>query len=233
MTLNIYAGALDFIQDSADAASYTSALAARTPIAGALLVAPIWTLEAAGANPPTVTPAPSSWGLTWESVYGPDAYDSTGTTVTLQVYAAIVGASPASGNFSYALSATSTSGEAYVSYLANVDTSGGTAASCFVQTSSVAQGTGTSGSQTLSAFASSRNVAYGAQLHIANEQSTAGAAFTMLQTNGNTSPAKGMATEWGVNQTTVDFSWSTSSDYGIWAAEIKALPVYYGQWFVP
>jgi molybdopterin-binding protein len=233
MTLGVYAGNMDVVRDVNDAASYASLLASTvTPISNCLLVAPIWTVQSGGASPPSVSTV-SGYGLTWESVYGPDEYDSTGTTFKLQVYAALTGATPAAGNISYTLGSTSISGAAAVDYFVNVDTSGGTAVSCFVQTSSVAQGTATSGSQTLAALSSSRNVAYSAIMHVANEANVQGSNLTLLTSQANTSPSKAFGTEWAANQTVCDWSWTTSSDYGIWAAEIKALPEQYGVWFVP
>lgn len=207
---------VDFISSQTDTSSYASSQG-NTPPANSLLIATILTTQGSGSTPPTPSSV-TGWGLTWSLVYGPNNFDPTGVTVTVTRYAALQGGSPSSGNLSVTLSGTSTSGSALVDAVTGL--SGGSEPSEYVLQSVIATGSGTSGSATLAALASSSNMAYVFGTEQNNEDLSVGSGFTLLDSRHHPSPSVGYATETKLNATATSFSWATNGAYMILASEI-------------
>lgn len=76
-------------------------------------------------------------------------------------------------------------------------------------------------SASLAALASSSNVAFGVICHQANEGTTVGTGFTALNSVAGIQPVRSLKTEYQLNVTTVDASWTTSSAAGMIAMELQ------------
>lgn len=192
------------------------ATASITPGANRLVLAVVSTKS---PDAPTVTLTGN--GLTWVEV----ASISTGGTVAqVQVFRAM-GASPSAGAITISDSVSVNGCAWHIVEFDGVDT-GGTNGSAAVVQSKTGNGNAGSGSVTLdNAFGSADNATYGGVHHAANEGITAGSGFSVVGATfgGHTNPANSAAAEWQAgNDSTIDASWSTSSQWAIIGAEIKA-----------
>jgi len=159
-------------------------------------------------------------GLTWVPVRS----TTYNTTNTLELHYAIVGVGGISGQ---AVTITCSAGANQCQWtLCKVTGAKITGGGPVVQCPAAATGTGTSGTQTLSAAADSNNRTVGASGHGAFEGTTHPTGFTELGDSPQNSPACAFNSFYHPStfQTSIQPSWTTSSGFGVLAAEIAILP---------
>lgn len=205
-----------------NAASY--ATASYTPTANRLLLAVIVNENnVAGADP--VEPVVTGNGLTWAKIatYVPD---NVGSKVRISIWGALTGATPSAGALTadFSLDTTVELGcNIIVDEATGVDMSGGTVASCIVQSvTGTLNGSGTSESITLAALANSSNASYGGFNTQIQEAHVQGTGYTITTQGNNAGPASTTSAEYKApGSTTVNVTWTTSAAKGGIAIEIK------------
>lgn len=202
-------------QDLVDRNSYTTA--SISPVAGRLYIATITNRNT--STPPT--PTVSGAGLTWVQM-DTDTIDSALKRVT--TFRAL-GYSPSSGALTIGMGGTTITECAWiVDEYAGVDQGGTNGSGAFIQSSSTKDDSGaaTSISATLSAFKSTLNLAVGCAAKNSNaETMTAGSGFTKLAEQQLSENAIDSATEYKLNSTTVNFTWTTAGRAIIFAYELS------------
>ena len=158
-------------------------------------------------------------GLTWVMI------DSSSTSAlslrNISLWRAL-GSSPSAGAITVTWVGTQTEKAWSVFEITGVDTSGTNGSGAIVQ--SVKNGdpaNSNSPTLTLSAFGSANNMAVGFFHHFANEVTTPGSGFTEIHDLQLSESAAGNQTEYKLNDTTVDASWATVSDWLGIAVEVK------------
>ena len=185
-----------------------------TPSPNALVLAFVYTL-ADTAQVPTM----SGNGLTWDRIFGPFAYTESGTVSVFRA----MGAAPSSGAATISYSVTSSSGRWVIIEFANVDTSGTNGSGAIVQTATNVNYGGSSVTATLAAFSSANNVTVGGAFKDTAATAVAGSGFSLL--GSAIANARGVHAEWkSANDTSVDMSFTSTSNQYMWAAEIKGKP---------
>lgn len=193
-----------------------------TPAANALILLTFLSRRGDSVEP-AVPSSVTGNGLTWvqvNSIY----YDTTSTSRrTLTVFRAM-GDSPSTGAISITVPATLTSAVWSVDQFTGVDTSGTNGSGAVVQSATNLTASGTSLTATLSSFGSTNNATFGA---FGNSDglfsSTAGSGFAKLGDAADAETSSRCTTEWLVsNDTTVDMAFSSATELGGIAVEIKA-----------
>jgi hypothetical protein len=206
-----------------DLAAYTSS--SFTPDANQLIVVSFSSTQAASTDPSTVTVSNSGTGLTWTLV-SEFLYKPGGTTrCRLSIYAAKAPASPVAMTVTGTYSAAITGCIINAFQVTGSNVATGSVASCFVQTvPSSASAVGTSASVTLAAPAQAKNRPFLVVAHTANEDTTAQTGWTEIADNGITLPVQALQVQWrsAIFDTATGATWTTSTNYGAVAMEIKA-----------
>lgn len=192
-----------------------------TPTANNLVFLTFLSRRGDSVNPadPTVT----GNGLTWVNI-GSINYDTTSTSRrTLTLFRAM-GSSPSTGAVQITAPATLTSCVWSVDQFSGVDTTGTNGSGAVVQVVTNSTASGTSLTVTLAAFSDANNATFGA---FGNSDqifsSTAGTGFTKLGDNGDADTSSRCTTEFkNSNDTSVDMSFSSATELGGIAVEIKA-----------
>lgn len=172
----------------------------------------------------------SGGGLTWVEIgtAGGITYSGTGNAVRrIQAFRALVSSGASTGALTISMDGTSTGCHACVVEMDGIDTSGSNGAGAIVQSGTDSAFSETSGAVTLSSFADSLNRPLAFFSHRTAESTTEGIGYTNLDDGTGSSPAQGSMTEWlsDGTDTSPTASWSTSSDWGGFAVEVKATSV--------
>jgi hypothetical protein len=201
--------------DTTDATSY--ATASITPTGNALVLLTVATRRAAG-NPSA--PTATGNGLTWVEVGTQLSSGSGNRRITIL---RAMGASPSTGAITINIAETQTECVWSVDQFTGTDTSGTNGSGAVVQSVETDDGgsTATSGLVTLAAFGSANNMAYGGKVHTSNGTTTPGSGFTELVDVAVAESGTGFQTEYKLNDTTVDWSWTGSHTWFAAALEIK------------
>lgn len=194
--------------------TFSDSSASITPSANKLVLCVIET-KASPGNTPTA-PALSGNGLTWAEVVTIISSDRM-----LTLFRAL-GASPTAGAVTINYNEQQTGTRWRLLEMGNVDTSGSNGSGAVVQSASEFQGTTSTPDITLAAFGSATNgalavmAAYGAFVDL-----TEGSGWT-LDFNTSNGVLGGLGIEWRADSdTSVDGTWSASSNGQILAIEIK------------
>lgn len=158
-------------------------------------------------------------GLTWV----PQRSSTYNTTNTIELHTAVVPA----GGFTGTITITCSGGANQCQWsIVKVTGARITGGGPVVQCPAAATGTGTSGTQTLSAAADAANRTMGASGHGAFEGTTHPTGWTELGDSPQNSPACAFNSFYHPSsfQTSIQPSWTTSSGYGVLAAEFAILP---------
>jgi K319-like protein len=209
------------IHSATDASSYS--FASVTAGNGLLYVVFVSTSIGSGTAPSATSV--SGAGLTFTEVGTSGGLLYSGSVRRVQAWRALVSAGATTGSIAITLNGTSTSMDAVLLEFAGADTSGTNGSGAVVQSAGKA-GSGTSLALTLSAFGSSNNRPVAFFSHRATEATTENPGYTELDDGSHGSPAAGAECEWNAStpDTTPSASWSTSSNAGGFAIEIKAAP---------
>lgn len=215
---------LNLVSSSNNTAGTSFTTSSISPTANSLVLLSFLVRNAVSVDP--VTPTVTGAGLTWvevnSSLYDPDS----STRRKLFVFRAL-GASPSTGALTIDFGAVTHANITYaIDEFSGVDTSGTNGSGAIVQSghNEVTDGTVSTLTVTLSAFSNLGNATFGA--FAANNDSnttTAGTGFTKL---GDVLDSGRLMTEFrSDNDTTVNFTLSTTSDLGGVAVEIKPAPL--------
>jgi hypothetical protein len=200
-----------------DATSFTTA--SISPGSNRLILLALSYRAASGTPTPTVT----GNGFTWTGIAGGE-YGGGGSRRQVRVWRAM-GAAPSAGAVTFDFGASTIASINWsIDEFSGVDTTGTEGSGAIVQSGSTLNATSsTSITQTLSAFASTDNAAYGAVSNGHNATFTVGSGFAALCNRSIGTDNISLLTEWVVNDNTVDASWSAGTALrGIVALEIKA-----------
>jgi hypothetical protein len=202
-----------------DATLYNTA--SITPGANRLILLAIGQLASSAGD--AVQPTVTGCGLTWELVA------SRGVVGQRKVYLfRSMGAAPTTGQITidYGAGNSQLGCDWSVVEFTGMDTSGVNGSGAIVQAASAAVNPGTGATATLAAFSSADNATFSMAAHSIQEATTPGSGFTQIATVSGSSPASSLTTAFRPdNDTTADYSWTTSTSGGVIAAEIKAAVV--------
>lgn len=204
--------------DTTDATSF--ATASISPGASRLVL--VWVASRAIGvlpNAPTLT----GNGLTYVQAATVEFHSVASPFQRLTLFRAM-GAAPSTEAITIDFAGQTQSGCSWsVSDYSSVDTTGTNGSGAVVQSATGAANTGTSLVVTLAAFGSVDNATAGGFVISRNEAITIGAGFTELGQAGIAGPIMTILSQWRAdNDTTVDASWTTSSENAGGAVEIKA-----------
>lgn len=196
-----------------DASSFTTA--SITPPSDTLILLTVSSRLASGApNTPTV----SGCGLTWVEITN---VVNTGGNRRLTCFRAR-GSSPTSGTLTIDFGGQSQTEASWISdYVTDSDSSGTNGSGAIVQSATGSAASGTTSTVTLAAFGSSSNAAYGVHVNTNPSAITPGSGFTELAENSTSESGTDMQSEYKLNDTTVDATWTGSGSWYSLAVEIK------------
>lgn len=200
-----------------DATSYDTA--SITPTANALVLLAV-SSRRSGATPSE--PTASGCGLTWVVEDTQLSYSAGTPNRRLTLFRGM-GASPTTGAITISIADTQTECAWSVDEFTGVDTSGTNGSGAIVQNTSNndAGSVATTCTLTLSSFASANNMAYGAKTHTGNTATTPGTGFTELAEQTSAENGTGFQTQYKLNDTTVDWSWTGNNSWFAIAIEVK------------
>lgn len=198
-----------------------------TPTPNSLLIVVVAAERAASTDPGAVTITDTAL-LTWVAITGGD-YQYLSSGVTRARIAAYAAKAPASGSTvitaTYAAGATS-GAVLEVFEVIGSDVANGVSQTVNVQTPvlQTPNQTGTSLSLTLAAAANSKNRPFCVVAHTAAEGTSPGSNWTEIGDANHASPGNSLETQWRSDafDTAVAASWSTSTNFGAIAFEIKS-----------
>ena len=198
-----------------DATTYTTL--SITPKANTLI---LLSFESRTATPPATNPTVTGCNLTWVEIN--NISNPTGNR-RITVFRAL-GNAPTTGTVTIDCGGqTQTAAVLDITEVSGTDISGTDGSGAIVQSATLLGPSATGTTITLAAFSSVNNVAFGAIMHVVNENTNPGSGFTEISDQGH-SDAGGssrLLTEYKINDTTVDASWATSSGNLSVALEIK------------
>jgi hypothetical protein len=200
------------INDPTNLTEYTTS--SWTPPSSGLIIVAVWTRESGGAPFPTISGNSLTWTsiktYAYDSIYGLAIFGANASGSSTGITTITYASSPAAGFISF-FSAT------------GVDLSGGVAAA-FVQTPTNSGAAATSGSVTLSAAGDANNRPIAVFEHHANEATTHRTNWTEGDDMHGDGPDRALHTQYRSDafETTASASWSTSTNWGCIAAELKA-----------
>lgn len=217
-----------------DATSYTTASVSPSANTLQLLTVASTTRITTDPNQPTVT----GNGLTWVAI-NTVVFDNTSSSRRRITTFRAMGSSPSSGTITIDFGGqTQTSGVWVLDELSGTDTSGTNGSGAVVQSAVNSEPVNfvTSLTMTLGAFSSSDNATYGVYGNGNTNTITAGSGFAMVAHNNSPADGLGAWTEFRAdNDTSVNFTFSSDTELGGIAIEIKAAaaggstyPGYYG-----
>lgn len=200
-----------------DATEFTTASV--SPAADALILLTVATRRS-GATP--AEPTAAGCGLTWVVLKTQLSYSAGTPNRRITIFRAM-GASPSSGTIVISCTDTQTEGAWCVDQITGTDTSGTHGSGAIVQNTSNndAGSTATTCTLTLSAFGSANNMAYGGKVHTSGGATTVGSGFTETCDIALSESGTGFQTQYKLNDTTVDWSWTGNNSWFAIAAEIK------------
>lgn len=218
-TTKVYAVPVISSGDATDASSYATASVTLDANRLALLFVNLTRGSSTNPNTPTVTGGGVTWVQVATLVYG--AVGATRTSLTL--FRAM--GTPSAGALTIDCGGATHLGASWsLMEFGNVDQTGTNGSGAVVQ-SATNSAAATTLTATLAAFGSASNATYGALANgtASSTARTAGTGFTKFHDYaGSTNADFPHATEFSAaNDTTVDFSWTTSSASGVVGAEIK------------
>lgn len=206
--------------DNVDGTVYSTATI--TPSANNLIL--LYTAARKSATPRPLPPTASGNGLTW---VGFATVAHTGNLTSSAIFRAL-GTSPSTGVVSIEWPETVIGCGYSVIEFANVDGSGTNGSDAVVQFKTQAMLSGSTViTANLDAFTDERNATYGGFAIQLNQNVNPGDGFTEVSDNSGTTPDFVHASEFrNDNDTSVDFTWTTShATGGMIAVEIKAHPL--------
>lgn len=205
--------------DPANGKVYTTA--SISPVPNALITIAVMSHRAYGANP---SPTISGGGMTaWDEV-ATTTFDVVGSPLKRVTIFRAMSTAPGSGPITITWDGNVSNSQWIVSQWEGIATSGTNGAGAIGQTAANA-GDGVDGlAVALGAFGTPSNVAYGVfGVDSSNPAVTPGAGFTEISEQPSGETAASLMAEWGVNDPTIDASWSGLNG-GALGVEIKANP---------
>lgn len=210
---------LDSGADTTDATSKASASVTLT--ANRLYLA--FFSNVTGTNPPSTATCASA-NVTFTQIATVGYRNPVSPVRRITAFRALPVATFAGETVTFSCGATQTGFVYVILEVTGMDVSGANGAGAIVQSATNAEDAQTSGTVTLAAFGSTDNATVGFMAKAdADEAITVGTGFTELTDAGHATPAHRGQSQWRVdNDTTVTWSWATSSDWGGVALELRA-----------